>query len=172
MIRAMMFSLLSCVIATSVFAMEKPNGDDNKKILLAASQQSYVSPRVVKRFQEADKKVEKALNSFLAIHPKMLRFLHKENQMIAESEDGAKVAVSCSYHYSHWLNYGDVVYCVTVFDVKTKKPIQRLDCLDKPVCHLKFVGNDRVRAYYKGSEYVGSDTVQEWNLNVGNYSIN
>lgn len=144
---------------------------DDKISFLQNLKQYYVSAKLVKRLQDTDESVEKSLKSFLNIHPRQLAFAFKEDQVIARSQDGTKVAVSCSYHFAHFLNY-DIVYRLRVFDVATRRAFYSLDCLEKPICHLKFANNNTLRAYYKGSEYVGSDTVQEWNLSGDTYTIN
>ncbi len=69
------------------------------------------------------------------------------------------------------LNCWDTYYYLNIFDVAAKKCIYRLHCYEKPIVHLRFVNDHLMRAYYKGSEYVGSDTVQEWNLDVGLSSV-
>jgi len=169
MVRRIVLTTLCCAAVASISAMDK---DDVGKCLVAnAFTTSYVSPRVTKMFQETDQEVEEPLKKFLNFRPRQFVFLHKENQTIACSHDRSKVAVAGSYHFSdyhlsHFLNYGEAFYYLNVFDAVTNRLLYALNCLEKPICHLKFVDNNRVRAYYKGSEYVGSDTVQEWDLSA------
>lgn len=84
---------------------------------------------------------------------------------IALNENGTQLAVAMSHRYGFWLNSHIKHYWLRVIDLKKNKLLYNLCCYKKRIACLRFINDTILRAYYKGSDFVGSDTMQEWDFN-------
>jgi hypothetical protein len=149
MLRVAILSMLCC---TSVPTYGMKNFDSAGTVKTI-----YVSPKVTARSLQLVRGLSKQKNSEVTKNSGW--------GYVVYSPDNSKYAIGSSYYCSHFLNYGEVIHSIRVFDKKNNTELYNLTIHNKQdLSHIRFVENNVIRTFYKGSKYIGSDTVLEWNL--------
>jgi hypothetical protein len=142
-LRIALLSMLCCASASNICGM-KPYNPNIKTV--------HVSRKVTARsLQEATGNRQKPQD--------------RPSAYVAYSPDKQKKAIASSYYCSHFLNYGTIIHSIKIFTHQSGKPLYQItDTNERELSHIKFVNDNTVRVFYKGSDYIGSDTVLEWQL--------